>query len=462
MKDDKLEIACIAPDMGSIYSASEVFMPPMGLLYVATVLRRDGHHVKLCDVTVDGEPDDLIDEADLVLITATTSQYSKGIAYAAKAHEKGKTVVMGGSHPSFMYEEALGTGLVDYVVIGEGEVTAVELARAIAEAPTRFDPAAIKGIAWRDEDGIVRKSAPRPFIEDIDTIPIPDRSLLNIEQYRRTKLEKVHPATTMITSRGCPYDCSFCVSTKLTGRRWRRNSVQRVLEETKQIVRDYGFEGVFFSDDNFSVDMRRIRELAGEIISARLKLRWWCMSRADTVVRNEDHIPLMAESGCGTVFLGIESPDDEVLAAYGKKSSADVSQRAVDILHANGIRVQGSFILGGPTETVGDIRRTVRYACKLNPKIGQFSLLTPYPGTRIAEELGERVDTGDWDRFDGTHAVYESDFATRAEREREYRRAFMKFYFRPRYVMDHWRTINYAKTWSLLRSLKPRRVEDVG
>jgi len=458
MANKKLDIVCIAPELAGIYSASDIFMPPMGLLYIATVLRCDGHHVHLCDVSVDGPPDDLIDGSDLVMITATTSQYNDGLRYAREAHEKGKPVVMGGAHASFTYEEILATGAVDYVVIAEGEATAVELAGAIREHGRNFDPSRIRGIAWRD-DGAVRKSEPRPFIEDIDTIPIPDRSLLNIEAYKRTKLEKRHSATTMITSRGCPYDCSFCVATKLTGKRWRKHSVDRVIREMKEIVDVYGFEGVFFSDDNFSVDMERIRQLCTAIIREKLQVRWWCMSRSDTVVRNEKDIALMAESGCGTVFLGIESPDDKVLAAYHKKSTADTSRRAVEILQANGIRVQGSFILGGPTETVRDIRRTVAYACGLNPKIGQFSLLTPYPGTRICRELGDRVDLGDWDRFDGTHAVYESDFATRAEREKEYKRAFTRFYFRPRYILNHWRTINYVKTFSLLRSLKSGRAD---
>jgi anaerobic magnesium-protoporphyrin IX monomethyl ester cyclase len=386
------------------------------------------------------------------MITSTTSQYPLALKHANYAREKGKTVVMGGPHPSFMYEDILRTGQVDYVVVSEGELTSCELAEALAGG--RVVPEGIKGLAWL-EDGQVRTSQSRPFIEDIDTIPIPDRTFLNIDAYRRTKLEKVYPATTMITSRGCPFDCSFCVSTQLTGSRWRKHSVDHVIEELRELVEVYGFEGVFFSDDNFSVDMKRIRELCGRIIEEKIKVRWWAMSRADTIVRNEQDIPLMRESGCGTVFLGVESPDERTLEAYNKKSTADTSREAVEILHRNGIRVQGSYILGGPGETVADIRRAVKYACQLNAKITQFTLLTPYPGSRLYYDVKDRICTDDWSLFDGMHAVFDSEGASVEQREREHRRAYRKFYTRPSYLLKHWRTINYKKTFSLIKSLKP-------
>jgi len=452
-----VNVLLICPDMGGIYSAASVFMPPLGLLYIATVLKRAGHDISFCDVAVDGAPRDM-DSADVVGITCTTPQYPAAIEYARQAKELGKIVLMGGPHVSFTVDETLRTGWVDYVIRNEGEVTALHLLQAIGETSGRFDRSKILGISWLDEDTKeVRNNPPRPFVDDIDDLPIPDRSLMNVEAYKATKLEKTHPATTMVTSRGCPYDCSFCLTTRFTGHKWRMGSAARVVDEMEEIVTTYGFEGIYLNDDNFAVSTKRVDDICNEIFRRKLKFRWWGMCRADTVCRNEALVEKMARSGCGTVFLGLETPDDRVLKAYNKASVADVGRRAVAVLKRHGIRAHGAFILGGPLETAADSERTIRYAMKLNPKIVQFTLLTPFPGSRTYEELEDRLITKDWSLYDGTHVVYESDHATVAERQDLYKKSYSRYYFRPRYVLEHWRTVDVRKTLSLVRSLKSLR-----
>jgi len=455
---EALKVLFVNPDLGGPYKASSIFMPPIGLLYVATVARDAGHEVRVIDVAVDGDPaDGDIEQAQVVGISCLSSQFGHALGLARRAKEAGKTVVMGGSHPTFQADEILGTGFVDYVVRAEGEYTFRELADRLDRSGPGLDASDILGLSWRDGSGAVRHNPPRPFIANIDELPVPDRDLLNIEAYRVTKLEKVHTATTLITSRGCPFNCSFCVSTQMTGHRWRWRSVESVVDEVQMLRDHYGFTGVFFVDDNLSVDIKRIVALCRLMIERRLNMRWWCMSRADMIVKNERVVSQMAKAGCGTVFLGLESGSDNVLETFDKKSSTAIGAKAVRILHKHGIRSQGSFIIGAPEEKVRDMRRTIEFAKKLNPKVGQFSLLTPFPGAALWDQLRDRVDTSDWSRFDCMHAVYRSDNASEATRERMWKTAYREFYCRPRYVMAHWRTINFGKSLSLLKNIAKRK-----
>ena len=453
-----MKILFVNPDLGGPYKDSSIYMPPIGLLYVATVARDAGHEVRVIDVAVDGSPSDAqIADADLVGIGCLSSQFNYALGLAERAKAAGKIVVMGGPHPTFQAEEILSTGLADYIVRAEGEYKFRELAAAIEQNGRRLDPSNILGISWRDAEGHVRHNPPRPFIENIDELPVPDRGLLNIEAYKATKLEKTHSATTLVTSRGCPFDCSFCVSTRMTGRRWRWRSAESVVDEVQMLRDRYGFTGVFFVDDNLSVDIARIERLCSMMIERKLGMRWWCMSRADTIVRNERVVARMAQAGCGTIFLGLESASDDVLKTFNKKSTTDTGARAVRILHKHGIRSQGSFILGAPEEKIRDMRRTIEFAKRLNPKVGQFSLLTPFPGSALWDRLADRIDTRDWSRFDCIHAVYRSDNASVATRERMWKTAYREYYMRPRYILAHWRTINFQKTFSLLSGMFKRR-----
>jgi len=454
-----VKILFINPDFEGPYRASSIFMPPIGMLYVATVVRDTGRHeVRLVDEAVDGlvsESD--LEEADLVAVTCLSAQFQRALGIVRQARQLGKIVVMGGPHPTFQTREILSKGCVDYIVRGEGEQVFSELAASLEESGGKADPSKILGLSWRDGQGNVQDNPPRAILEDIDTLPIPDRELLNIEAYKATKLEKVHTATTLVTSRGCPYNCSFCISTRMTGRRWRPRSVDSIVQEIELLRDRYGFQGIFFVDDNLSASIPRLERLCRAMIERRVGMRWWAMSRADTVVKNEKLMALMARSGCGTIFMGLESSSDAVLDSYGKESSVAIGAQAVRILHKHGIRSQTSFILGSPDEKVRDMRRTIDYAKRLNPKVGQFSLLTPFPGAALWDELQGRILTKDWSLYDCTHAVYRSDNASAATRERMWKRAYREFYIRPRYVLEHWKTINFKKTFALLSKMKTKK-----
>ena len=451
-----MKILLLNPRVGGVYEVTKIYMPPLGLLYIGTVLKQAGHSVTIRDLLVDEEPPDY-KAYDLVGISCTTGQFNDALRYARRAHEARVPVVIGGAHPTFTVDEMLGTGVIDYVVRGEGERTVTELAEFLQGSTNGAPPENIKGLSWRDgSTGEIINNDSRPFIEDINELPMPDRSLLSMEKYKVCRLEKTHPATTLITSRGCPYDCSFCVATQMTGKKWRYRSVEKVINEVEDIL-GFGFTGIFFVDDNLTASPKRVFALCDELERRGLDFRWWAMSRCDTIAKNEDMVRRMAACGCGTIFLGLESPSDKVLKSYNKKSSADIGAQAVKTLKKHRIRIQGSFIVGSPIETEEDMFSTLKYAQRLNPKICQFSLLTPYPGTRIYHELREKITTKDWNKFDGMHAVFESDYVSCARREEILHLIYKKYYRRLGYLLAHWKTINLRNILKLIKTVDKQR-----
>lgn len=428
-----MRILLINPALHALYDAVDVVVPPMGLLYVAATLEQAGHEVEIRDRTVDKRSLDFTD-ADIVGITSTTSQYLDGLRIAREAKEAGRRVVMGGGHPSFTMEETLRTGVVDYVVRGEGEMTMLELADAHVATGNGFDPGKIQGLSWYDADGDrVVHNPDRPFVEDIDTLPLPARHLLNIKPYKRMNFEG-KPAITVMTSRGCSHNCTYCVVAQMAGRRWRGRSVTSVVDEIEHVVNRYGFEGIMFVDDHLTVNSHRVIAMCDEILQRGLEILWWCQSRADALTRNERMVEKMAEAGCYMVFVGVESPHERTLQAYNKRQATDIGGQAREMLDRYGIEMYAAFMLGGLDETKEEIEGTIQYAVDMNPKLAQFSILTPFPGTEIYRMLEDKLLTRDWNMYDGMRLVFERDGIMPKEMERLLVKAYRRFYVRPRHM----------------------------
>src|SRR5512135_1769714 len=219
-------------------------------------------------------------------------------------------VVMGGPHPGYVDEEILSTKRVDFIVRGEGEVTFSELVVAL-EKNGRTD--SIQGISFFSEGKPVRTPA-RPFIEDLDSLPLPARHLIPIEDYQRTKFGG-RPIAPLITSRGCPYQCAFCSSSHFWGTKVRMRSVASLLSEIQEIHHRYHFNAMAFVDDTFNLFPKRVIEICHGIVEKKLDLWWWCLSRIDLLLRNEDMIHEMVWAGAKSVFIGVESPRRATLKA---------------------------------------------------------------------------------------------------------------------------------------------------
>ncbi len=426
-----MNVLLVSPHRGAAFEHVGIRVPPLGLLYVGAALNQAGHEVEFdLSESPTAVPD--FSGADVVGLSCTTIQFKPGLKIARAAKEAGKIVIMGGPHPTSSAEEALQSGVVDYVVRAEGEATAVELLDGLGQNG-RFDPSHVLGLSWRDAaTGTVVHNPPRPFIQDLDSLPRPLRPK-NAFTYRNRGVDgQVHQ--TIVTTRGCPYGCKFCDVKLLAGRRFRQRAIPNVVDEMEYLVKEFGTDRIRIVDDIINFDHNRLIALSDAILERRLGVKLWVMGRADHLVAHPETAEKMAAAGVTTMFLGIESPHKRVLKAYDKggKASADVSAQAVALLREHGIETFGGFILGEPSETREEIEATIDYVKFLNPGTAQFSILTPYPGTETWMELKGRLVSRDWNLYDGMHAVFRGDHLEPEEMEKLCRRAYRRFYLQPK------------------------------
>lgn len=246
------------------------------------------------------------------------------------------------------------------------------------------DISTVKGIVFKKQGNLI-KTAPAPNIENLDNLPFPARELLPMDKYRKLIFQK-KPITTLVTSRGCPFNCYFCSSSQFFGLKWRTRSPENILSEIEYLIKRYDYHRFAFMDDNFTLNPQRVIQISKEIINRKLNIKWWAFSRVDELLKNEKMINLMAKSGCRMLFLGIESVSKKILDSYNKKINANDSLKAVKLLKRYGISTWGSFIIGGLEETKEMILNTIKFSKLLNPETVQFSILTPFPGTRLYQD----------------------------------------------------------------------------
>jgi len=423
-----MRVLIVNPGSDNAFAKVGFVMPPLGPAYVAACLRKAGHDVSMHDFSVDSATPDY-GSFELVGISGDTSRHSKALAIAKAAKGSGARTIIGGPHVTFMDEDALREPYVDFVVRGEGELTTVELADAL-ERGGGFGH--IKGLSYLDGGALVRNPDRGP-VTDLDSMPLPARDLLDMSLYRRAEMAR-RKLTSVISSRGCPSACSFCSSSRFSGRRWRPRSVESLISEIKLVTGEYGFGGVAFLDDNLTLDPERVIELSKAILAEGLDIRWWCFSRVDSVVKNPEMVDWMGRSGCRYVFMGIESANQNSLDSYSKKYSAGQAEKAVGMLKGSGIETLGAYIIGAPYETREMVEDTIRYAINLDTGGVQFTLLTPYPGTELFERMEDRITTRDWDLFDCTHPVIRSDHLSPEELKALFAKSYRSFFLRPKRV----------------------------
>ncbi len=437
-----MKVLLLNPPSNGAYNRLGLKFPPLGLGYLASVLRQRGHWVDIIDFNVQKLSLSNLpwEEWDIVGISGDTSSHSRVMKIAGAAKEAGKTVVVGGYHASFREEEVLKSGIVDFVVKGEGEESFAELVDCLEE---KGNLAKVSNLAyWRD--GRVLESFKKEPPADLNKIPWPARDLLSMSLYRSVKLED-RRITTLVTSRGCPYSCSFCCSSAFAGRRWRSRDINDVVWEIEHLANDYNFGAVAFLDDNFTLNVNRLKLLCEEMIKLNLDLKWWCFSRVDTLRENEEIIDKMARAGARMIFLGLESGSQKILNAYNKEMQLEASEKVIRILREYDIKVWGSFILGSPDEKLEDLRATVNHAIHLNPDIAEFAILTPYPGTKLFKQAEEQglIVSRDWSKYDGSHAVMKTKYLSPFQISRETARAYIKFYCRP---------LRWGQVWSGIKN----------
>jgi radical SAM superfamily enzyme YgiQ (UPF0313 family) len=436
--------------------------PPLGVTYLASYLRQqfDGREleVRLLDAAIlqldlQGVLDYVLSEEPAIVGLSTvtlTAQFAKKLIAGIKARRPGTRVVVGGHHPSALPEDLLPDA--DAVVIGEGEVTLAELVGAHLGGT---DWSKVAGIAY-SRDGQHFRTEPRPYIQDLDCVPFPARDLLPMHKYfhqypyrTRTKFY-----ATMVTSRGCPYNCTFCGVKNLWSRKVRYRSIENCLAEIDELHNRYQVSCVALYDDLFTVNRKRVIEFCEGLIERDYDLKWGCFARCNTI--DLELLRTMKRAGCVELQIGVESGDEAVLKGIDKDLKIDRIREAFAVTREAGLNTKAFFMVGNPGETPETIRKTIDLAKELEPTYAMFSVLIPFPGIPTFDEYKAKgfIKTFDWSRYNWySDPVFETDTLSAADMVKLRRRAEVEFYLRPRRVLKHlWDSLKAGKIKTLQRN----------
>ena len=419
-------------------------LPPLGIAYIAAMLEKDGHKVKIIDgpawATVFGYDFDELERdirdfnPDVIGVSASTSQieHAKKAVAIAKAMNNDCMVILGGTLISSDPNALLSFEQADFGVYGEAELTFLEILKAVkSKKPVE----GMEGVIWRENGGV--KFLKPKVITNLDQIPMPARHLLKMNIYRPSPANyRRLPATTIITSRGCPYQCIFC-SKPTEGAAFRAHSAERVVDEIEHLVEKYGTRDIQVFDDTFSLIPSRVEKICKRIIERKLDIGWNCMTRVDKI--DPELLKLMKQAGCYEIGFGIESGSDRILQFIKKATTTDIIRKGVKMTKEAGIDVRGFFMIGFPTETKDEILQTIEFAKELDVDVAQFMVATPYPGTEmweIAKQNGTISE--DWNSFT-FYAPDKIPFSSNSLSDEElislYRKAYKSFYLRPRFIL---------------------------
>jgi len=379
---------------------------PLGLLYVASVLEQQGHEVKVLDLQMNPNLN-LAEEMNsyeprIVGITSVTANFHKAEKIAKFIRQNfSPFIVLGGVHATFTSNELLQHSEFNAYVIGEAEYTMPDLINAIEDGNNLNK---VNGLAYT-ANGKTFCNNPRPLVNDLDTIPFPARHLINMQEYISHK-----GSALLISTRGCPYSCIFCSTSKLHGNQYRVRSIDNLMKEIGLILGDYAPRSLAFADDNFTFDRLRVKRFCNAILAQRYDIPWSCSARVDNV--DEELLNIMKNSGCKEIFFGIESGSQDILNKARKGFKIKHAENALKLARKYNIKTVASFILGLPMENKNTIRETIEFAKKINADSYIFSFSTPFPGTDLQKnmnKLGCKVINNNLSQYTCHHPVIESD-----------------------------------------------------
>jgi magnesium-protoporphyrin IX monomethyl ester (oxidative) cyclase len=387
----------------------EDLTPPLGLAYIAAVLEERAYDVKILDVSaedfcnrqeISGEYTQIglsyeeiktrmndfnPDVVGVSCLFSSQVQSMCNICRIAKETNERIFTVVGGGHPSALPEESLMKDYIDFVVIGEGEYTMLDLMEAIMRG---YDFSNIDGLGFKNGERIVINPKTK-FIEDLDELPLPARHLLPMQTYFKANLphsgtSRKSPNTPIMTSRGCTGRCIFCANAKFWGRRYRTRSVDKVLDEMEYLIEEYGVKEIQFIDDNLTLNRKRTIELFSRMIERNLNLCWNTPQGIAANTLDEAILRKMKESGCYEITLAIESGDEKVLSDIMKKPlKLEKVTQLVKKAKKLGIMTKGFFVVGLPGETKEQMRKTFDLAKQLKLDSAGIFIASPLPGTEL-------------------------------------------------------------------------------
>lgn len=398
--------------------AKNVSMPPLGLLYIGTVLKQSGYDVEVKDLMVETFTKDdfykMLKDMNPKIIGLSTYNESwkaqKLLSNIIREVLPNSIIVAGGAFASFCYEDILNHTPTDYILRGEGDYSFLKLVDSIlGKAEGCIEN--IGGIVLRRQDGTLYVNDMPDRITNLDLLPFPDRDLIDRSQY-------LVPFT-ISTARGCPGDCIFCSSRSFWGRGVSLRSSKSIFEEVMYLYNKYQMDIFYISDDTFTASPKRVKEFCNMLKETKISFFWGCESRADVIT--EELMNTLFEAGCRKLQIGLESADNDILNKLKKKVTIEQIENGISIAEKYGMHVSASFIVGHAFDTHETIQKTLNFAGYIQKKYGAYvmgSVNTPFPGTEQyenAEKLGIEILTDDWDNFRLNCPIINTENITREE-----------------------------------------------
>lgn len=413
---------------------------PLGVCYLASCLKQKTNaEIDVIDTTFHKDKNvikDLLNKKqyDLIGISSMSSMIDDAfwIAEFVKKNNPNTFIIIGGPHPTVLSSDTINNPNVDAICIGEGEITFTELIE------NNGNPENIKGIWYKSGKEII-KNKPREPVPDLNTIPYPSLDLIDMDNYTKCwfqmdSVKKKLKGVNILSSRGCPYNCSFCQPTlrSIFGRVVRKRSAKNIIGELKKLKETYGIKAFSFLDETFVFDKPWVMKFCDLLIKEQLGLIWACNTRANLV--DEEMFAKMKEAGVRKIYMGIESGTQRILDdIYHKGITLKQIKDAVKIFKKLKLRVQGYFMIGAPTETKKEVWDTIKLAVSLPIDEATFSVTTPMPGTHLWNETKEKISkrVADFDYYKAS--VYQEGVTLPEKKiERLRRIALLSFYLSPK------------------------------
>jgi radical SAM superfamily enzyme YgiQ (UPF0313 family) len=416
--------------------------PPLGMLYIASYLKENGIDISIIDEAAQSYSlKDTInwvkkEDPDILGFSTCSATGKKAVLIAKniKKENPNISIVFGNFFATFNAERILKKyPFVDYIIRGEGEHTSLQLARCIEK---KENLKKVSGINFKNNGKII-STPDRPLIKDIDSLPFPDRELLEVDYHNTTAGVVVAPKkfSSFVTSRGCVFKCRFCGCRRLARNLWRSRSVDNILEEL-HLLSSQGYKQFLFVDDNFTLNQKRVINLCRRLRQEKVDIEFFAEGRVDHCP--QDMLREMVRANCKMIYFGIENSTQKVLDYYNKQTTPQQALDAVKRARNVGIDViVASFIVGAPNETRKEVWNTLKFAQKLQVDIPQFNILATFPGTDIWEEL-KMQNLIDEDKYWETGVMVSEvspDAVPTKEIEEMIHEAYNNFFIRPSYIL---------------------------
>ena len=374
----------------------------------------------------------------MVCLTCVTPTFGEAIRIAGLVKNNSTAfTVLGGIHSTIAPEECFERCELDFLVVGEGELTIAELVNRL-EKHEKFI-GQIKGLWSREGDKIVKGEA-RPLIENLDDLPLPAWELIpDLDKYQPPDALR-RPVMSIMTTRGCPFGCIFCCSKQIFGRRYRTRSKDSLIKEIKHYIEKFGVKELHIMDDVFTLNKERTLEICRAIQDGgfNLSLSFANGIRADSV--DEEVLRALKDTGFEDLGFGVETGDEKILESIKKSTTKDSMRRAFKMAKRFGFNTWGFFMIGLPGETKATIKKTISFAIELDPDFAKFLILKPFPGSEVFKNLNEcgAIKDYNYDNYGVyTAPVHELPGLSAKEMLKWQRWAYLRFYLRPKKIIGH-------------------------